>query len=336
MQGQEEVKKPSFLATQTALKFSNYKQEDTFKVIRGKYTSYAQVESIPSVLGTTTVGNGELVFTPLLHFEWETHYTAFIDKQPYHFKLELPETYPRLRIVTVYPKQDILPANLLKWYVKFSKPINLSKIYDHISIRDAQGQVVDRAILPLSPPLISEDGTLLTLWIEPGRQKRGLGPNTRLGSVFTEGESYTLIIDENLKDMHGVSIATSFKHSFTIGTPDRRKPQWESWQVTSPDAGTKHPLHILCSESLDYGSLTDGLIVYSDSTSPIAVQTQWDESNKSISVEPLSNWKKGSYYILLKKSIEDISGNNLERLFDSEVTDSLPKNEDLRIYFTIN
>ena len=84
--------------------------------------------------------------------------------------------------------------------------MNPIKIYDHIRFLDDEGKPIDRSILDLGAPLLSADGTLLTVWIEPGRQKRLLGPNRHLGSVFDIEQNYTLHISNTLKDAQGIAL----------------------------------------------------------------------------------------------------------------------------------
>jgi len=210
---------------------------------------------------------------------------------------------------------------ILKWYVRFSKPVNPAKIYDHIHLINNEDNVeVDRALLPLETPLLSEDGTLLTLWIEPGRQKRDLGPNRELGEVLTPGKSYTLVIDKDLKDREGISIQADYIHSFTVASPDRVQPTITSWVIEIPKNNTKESLRILLQESLDYGSLQNSLQLVDYSGEIVEGEFEIRTNYKNIVFKPLQNWKRGSYVIQCKPVIEDLAGNNLERLFDRDVT----------------
>ena len=85
-------------------------------------------------------------------------------------------------VLMIYPSTDVLPANLLKFYLQFSRPMReTDAIFDHIRIIDDQGNVIEdpwrRA------PLWSNDGTRLTLLIHPGRIKTGVNLNLDLGPL---------------------------------------------------------------------------------------------------------------------------------------------------------
>lgn len=270
------------------------------------------------VLGTKKQWGDQFAFYPYVPFNLDSPYTLFFKDGVQLFSIPQPEGYEQLSVKVIYPKTKAIPANFLKWYIRFSRPVNASRIYEHIRITDLEGNDIDRALLPLLNPLISEDKTLLTLWVEPGRQKRDLGPNTRLGAVFEEGKKYNLII-EGLKDQNGVLMDAPVSHSFAIIKADRIKPDSMLWTLRNPTAGTQDPLYIDCNEILDYGSLQDAIHITTSEGIEISGTLEWVASDKSIQFIPSFNWIKDDYTILFNKTLEDISGNNLERLFDNDI-----------------
>ncbi|GGG40006.1 hypothetical protein GCM10011344_46090 [Dokdonia pacifica] len=311
----------SFTSDTVTLKKPDHSKESHFKVYKGAYTSIHQTLDKKAILGNYAQNNGELYFIPILPFQKNNRYTVVYENEVYPFTIDLDASYKHLQITEVYPNSDTLPSNFLKWYIQFSKPISPSKIYDHISlINNSDNTTVDRALLPLETPLLSDDGTLLTLWIEPGRQKRDLGPNERLGEVLIPGESYTLIIDEHLKDRQGISMKMNFKHSFSVSDPDRKKPSITSWKLQLPLANTKDPIILQYQEQLDYGSLQNTLQIVDTSGNRIKGKFIIAANQKNIYFTPLNNWNKNTYTLKCKPIIEDLSGNNLERLFDQDIT----------------
>lgn len=311
----------SFTSDTIVLKNDNNSKKSLFKVYKGSYTSIDQTVSKKAILGSYSQNDTETYFIPILPFQKNSHYTIVYNNEIFPFTLALESSYNHLQIQALYPNSDTLPSNFLKWYVQFSKPINPSKVYDHITLINNRDMTkVDRALLPLETPLLSDDGTLLTLWIEPGRQKRGLGPNKRLGGVLIPNESYTLIIDKNLKDRQGIPMEINFKHSFTVTTSDRTKPSITTWELQPPLANTKAPLVIQFMELLDYGSLQNSLHIVDLSGKKIEGQFTIQSNQNKIIFSPLNYWIKNTYKLKYKPIIEDVSGNNLERLFDQDIT----------------
>lgn len=311
----------SFTSDAVILEISENQKAPTFSVYKGLHTSEDQVYGKKAILGSFTQNATNVHFIPLLPFQKNSDYTVVYKNQTYPFILPLDPSYDHLQIETLYPNTATVPSNFLKWYIRFSKPVNPSKIYDHIYLINNQTNTkVDRALLPLETPLLSNDGTLLTLWVEPGRQKRDLGPNKRLGEVLILDTSYTLIIDKDLKDTQGISMKMEYTHAFTVSTSDRTKPAISSWKLHLPTSKTKEALQIDFQELLDFGSLQNTIHILDESGNNVAGNFTVQSNQKSIIFNPSYNWNKGYYHILCESIIEDISGNNLERLFDRDIT----------------
>ncbi len=311
----------SFTSDTITLEVSKDSKNISFKVYKGEFTSTSQITNKKAIIGSFIQTETGVQFLPFLPFQKKTYYTVVFANEMYPFIINLNPLYDRLQVETLYPNSDTLPSNFLKWYIRFSKPVNSSKIYDHISlINNNDSTKVARAILPLETPLLSEDGTLLTLWIEPGRQKRDLGPNKRFGEVLIPNSSYTLIIDKKLKDREGIPMKMDFKHSFTVNAPDRTQPSITSWKFIVPSSQTKESIIIQYKELLDYGSLQNTLQIIDAFGNHVKGDFIINSNQKNIKFTPLNIWNKNTYTIKCKPIIEDLSGNNLERLFDQDIT----------------
>ncbi len=68
-------------------------------------------------------------------------------------------------------------------------------VYRHIQLIElAKKKVVQWPLLELGEELWNQDMTRLTLFIDPGRIKRGVKPLEELGPSLEEGKDYELII----------------------------------------------------------------------------------------------------------------------------------------------
>lgn len=282
----------------------------------------SELSEAQKILGQANRNGDQVNFKPMVPLSFDTPYTLAYNDEIKYFVIKLPEDYERLAVVAIHPDSKEIPSNLLKWYVKFSRPINPSNIYDYFSIIDHEGAAIERAILPLESALISEDRKLLTLWMEPGRQKRGLLPNQELGTVLKIGQHYKLQIDHNLKDENGVRVQQSNPFEFKVIEPDRSKPDVNRWDISLPSIDSKMALVIAMDELMDYGSIIDHVHIYSKG---VAVKGQWRQKiqEKQLEFIPINNWIGGGYSVIFDPAIEDLAGNNLFRLFDSNIDDKV-------------
>lgn len=316
--GQQPPENLSYSTTHVSI--SNAYVTSDIKVLKGEIADYNLEHDTPSIIGAIKRGEAYTTFTPLVPFDQETPYTLICDDQFFHFKIERSEGQSTMMVSGIYPGIEEVPANILKWYIRFSLPVNPVKIYEHINFLDHEGKQIDRSILHLGAPLLSEDGTLLTVWIEPGRQKRMLGPNRHLGSVFEPHRQYTLHIADTLKDADGVPIARGVRHTFTTTDSDRTKPALANWDVATLQSDTRQPLAITTHDHLDYGSLLDAFSISLDGHIVEGVMI-YDSETTVLHFTPIDKWEKGSYTIQLEYQLEDLAGNNLQHLFDRPINE---------------
>jgi hypothetical protein len=69
-----------------------------------------------------------------------------------------------------------LPANVLRFYIEFSAPAEADFEREKLRLRTATGEVIQDAFLMLNGKLWSTDGRRLTIFMEPDRIRRDMGP----------------------------------------------------------------------------------------------------------------------------------------------------------------
>ncbi len=112
---------------------------------------------------------------------------------------------------------DVLPENLLRFYISISAPMSRGEAYQRIKLLDAAtGKPVESPFLELDEELWSPDGTRFTLLFDPGRVKRGLKPREELGPVLEAGKSYSLVIDADWPDATGNPLTAGFRKTFRV------------------------------------------------------------------------------------------------------------------------
>jgi len=91
--------------------------------------------------------------------------------------------------------------------------------FEHIHLRDEAGQPVELPFLEIDEELWNPDMTRLTLFIDPGRIKRGVKPLEEIGPALEESKRYTLEIDAAWHDSAGLPLRESFLKPFRAGAP---------------------------------------------------------------------------------------------------------------------
>ena len=107
-------------------------------------------------------------------------------------------------------------------------------IYEHIRLLDASGKAIELPFLEIDEELWDPAMTRLTLFIDPGRIKRGVRPLEEIGPALEEGKAYTLVIDRAAGGRGGERAGGGVSQAFSVGPPDRDPPDPAKWKVTPP------------------------------------------------------------------------------------------------------
>ena len=208
---------------------------------------------------------------------------------------------------------------------------------NYVALLNNKGDTLPGTFLNLLPELWNPDRTVLTLWLDPGRIKRHLGPNEEMGNPLKPGEQYTLNIAGEWRSADGNSLPENYRHSFFVGTRDSSSPDPATWKLQLPKSETSDPLTILLNESLDYFLLQETITVQDGSGKILEGIPHVDETGTVVKFTPKNPWKAGLYTIAVAPQLEDLAGNNLERVFDRDLTvQSKPVKTNYRRQFRID
>lgn len=226
----------------------------------------------------------------------------------------------RASVVQVFPTADLLPENLLRFYIHFSAPMSRGEAYARIHLLDATGRTVGDPFLELAEELWSNDGTRFTLLFDPGRIKRGLKPREEVGPVLEAGKAYTLVVDRDWLDAKGNPLTAGFRKSFRAGPPDEKSPDPKTWTIKPPKAETRTALEVRFPEALDR-ALLDRLIAVTDDAGRVARGTiSTDEGETVWKFAPYCIWHSGVYSLKIGTDLEDVAGNSVARPFEVDAT----------------
>lgn len=222
-------------------------------------------------------------------------------------------------VVAVYPLADTLPENLLKLYIQFSEPMQTGSALEHVYLLDKNRDTLDRIFLNLQPELWGDGDRVLTLWIDPGRIKRDLVLNKQLGNPLHKNQHYELVIAADWKDQRGLKLKNGFSKKFiATGRTDQRL-NIDKWHLQIPHRGSKQPLVITFDQPLDHYLLQESISILSTKGASVKGNVELPGKDKEWKFTPTENWKAGSYKIRVDARLEDLAGNNLNKIFDRDI-----------------
>lgn len=221
------------------------------------------------------------------------------------------------RVAAVVPQVDRLPANLLRFYVHFSAPMAQGDVYRHICLVRADGSLVPSPFLNLSRGLWDREQKRLTVLLDPGRIKRGVGPNLEAGPPLIEGETYTLRVGPGLRDARGRLLTEAFEKIFVVVAPE---PEWldpRRWTIMMPKRGSRAPLRVETAVHIDSGAFGGAIRIVSDKGGTVAGTVSLLPDAPAWQFIPDRDWLPGRYRIEVRTEVEDVCGNSVQSAFDA-------------------
>jgi hypothetical protein len=305
----------------------------------------------PPMLGSYAVADGVLKFIPAFPLDQGRQYHVRFDpsrvpgtdganRRPVVVAMvsrPASTAVPSTVVSRVYPTGDHVPENLLRMYVEFSGPMSRPSGIPHMKLLDDSGREITGAFLPLDYEFWSPDHTRFTAFLDPGRVKSGILPNTQMGRALNPGRTVTLVISSEWRDQYGLPLKEEFRRQLRVGPPDEQPLDTASWRIEAPAAGRRDPLVVAFPEPLDHALLMRALGVTRDGTSVEgdaaveAAETRW-------TFTPREPWRAGTYQFLALDILEDLAGNQIGRAFEVDnfdTVDKSPNPETVQVPFTV-
>jgi len=291
---------------------------------------------LPAMLGSYGVSNGTVRFLPQFPLQRGIRYRAVFRPQNLPgggadkpvvstFAVAAAAQAATTRVTQVFPTADVLPENLLKFYVHFSAPMSRGQIYDHIQLREAGGRAVELPFLQIDEELWDANMTRLTLFIDPGRIKRGVLPLEEVGPALEEGKKYELVIDRVWHDAAGNPLQESFTKLFTVGPPQRAAIDPGEWKLDAPKPGTRDPLAVSFPGPIDHALALRLMQVLDGSGKGVVGTKALVDREQRWLFTPESPWQTGQYTVTVATHVEDLAGNNIGKPFEVDLFEGVQR-----------
>ncbi|MHC4990814.1 MAG: Ig-like domain-containing protein [Planctomycetota bacterium] len=279
----------------------------------------------PPVLGSSEILDDTVRFRPRFPFRAGVTYRVRFDPPRSEEPIETTFLIPRpparpTNVVEIYPTADVVPENLLRFYIVFSASMSRGEAYEHLHLRDAAGRDVD---LPfLEQELWDPEASRLTLLIDPGRIKREVRPLEEVGPALTAGGRYTLVVDPGWRDAQGNPLASGASRTYRIAPPDHEPIDPARWSIHAPTPGTRDPLRVELGESLDAALLQRVVWVERDDGEPVNGRTTLGAREQQWLFTPDQPWASGLHQLVVDRILEDLAGNSVGRAFEVPIVGS--------------
>ena len=301
----------------------------SFRVI--VVTSEPSEPDNPAVFGQYAVMPDRVRFTPRFPPVPGVPYRAVVDLTaltaapspqlpPLDFSLARPAEAPPAHVERIYPSGDTLPANLLRLYIVFSAPMQRGHAQDQIRLIGRSGRPDPAAFYRSPVELWDPSMRRLTLLMDPGRVKRGVGPNRAIGAPLRPGRRYTLVVGRGMTDASGQQMPAAYSRSFKAAAAVRTAIDPRQWSVRSPAAGSRDALTVTLPIALDWALMARGLQVIGPDGTAASGRIAIDRHEHRWSIEPNSPWSAGAYSLRVDGSFEDVAGNTVGAPFDGKAS----------------
>jgi len=306
----------------------------------------------PAIVGRYTVADAVLRFTPMFPFDDGREYDVRFDPSalpgsgatPGGTSLAATVTLPAVArtpstvVSHLYPSGNVVPANQLRMYLHFSAPMDWRSGYDYITLLDDRGQEVVDTFLPLDADFWNHDRTRYTVFFDPGRVKRGILPNRRMGRPLRAGGTFSILVARDWPDAHGQPLSDGFKKTYRVLPAREEALSTRTWRITAPAPGTRDPLRVAFPFALDRGLLQRALtIVHVDASGErtMAGDVTVEPGETAWRFVPADTWSTGDYMIAILPALEDPSGNRIGQAFETRDSDDRDPGPPARLPFSI-
>ncbi|WP_316785205.1 hypothetical protein [Pedobacter frigiditerrae] len=279
-----------------------------------------------SILGVFKDQDSFILFKPLIPLTFGFQYQIY-DNEKLIGSIQVPAPKNNSpEIVKIYPDIDTIPENLLKIYIEFSKPMRTGESLNYIALLAKKGDTMHNVFLNLQPELWDTTGKVLTVWLDPGRVKRDLTLNQKLGNPLKTDQTYQLVISQRWKDHQGLKLKTDYKKEFIAGERDDQIPNVNNWLISQPIPDTRSTLNINTKEYLDHYLLLESIEVLDGKGKKVKGKVIVNADDAWV-FTPEQNWQKGIYQLKINNRLEDLAANNLNRVFDRDVRKNKQQNK---------
>jgi hypothetical protein len=209
--------------------------------------------------------------------------------------------------IRIFPQARVLPANTLRFYIHFPRSAEAHFDRGHLWLLNEEEQAVRDPFLVLSQELWSVDGRRLTVLMEPGRIKRGLGADPSHEPALVAGRTYSLVV---------TALGQTARHTFRVSDPVLKAVDETRWRLSSPTAGSLDPAVVHFDRVMDAALCEDEIAVLTPSKEIVHTRVSLSPDGTAARLTPSRPWRAGEHRLVASERLEDVCGNRLGEALD--------------------
>lgn len=210
--------------------------------------------------------------------------------------------------VEIHPAGPAVPENLLRVELRFDRPQPLPFDVERLRLLDGHGLEIRHALLDMALP--DADGRRITVLLDPGRVKTGVGPNLEAGRALRLGSTISLRVSGSDAD------ATPVVKTWRVIAAISRPLQPELWRLGPPRRGTRDALSVDLRTPIS--SPGERLIAVLDAQGRRVDGTATlSDGDATWRFRPSRPWASGTHRLVTHPGLEDPAGNRRCAAFEA-------------------
>jgi hypothetical protein len=185
-----------------------------------------------------------------------------------------------------------------------------------VAYRDGDGDKLFITNLSRGPFLVLPhelwpvDGRRLTVLMEPGRIKRGLGADPSHEPALVVGRTYSLVV---------TALGQTARHAFRVSDPVLQAVDETRWRLVSPTAGSLDPAVVHFDRVMDAALCEDEIGVLTPAGELAATRVSLAPDGTAARLIPSRPWLAGEHRLVVSERLEDVGGNRLGEALDHDL-----------------
>ncbi|WP_329101907.1 hypothetical protein OG792_22355 [Micromonospora sp. NBC_01699] len=217
--------------------------------------------------------------------------------------------------IHISPQATVLPANTLRFYIHFPRSAEAHFDRDHLWLLTEEEQAVRDPFLVLSQELWSVDGRRLTVLMEPGRIKRGLGTDPSHKPALVVGRTHSLVL---------TALGQTTRHTFRVSDPVLEAVDETRWRLVTPTVGSLDPAVVHFDRVMDAALCEEEIGVLAPSGEAVQTRVSLAPDGTAARLIPIHPWRAGEHRLVVSERLEDVCGNRLGEALDHRLGASGP------------
>ncbi|WP_431052510.1 hypothetical protein [Roseateles sp. L2-2] len=222
----------------------------------------------------------------------------------------------RAASVEIHPAGTAVPENLLRLELRFDRPQPLPFDVERLKLLDGDGLEIRHALLDMALP--DAEGRRITVLLDPGRVKTGVGPNLEAGRALTQGSTVSLSVAaaKTGAEADAQTDESPVVKTWHVTAAVSHPLQPALWQLSSPRRGTRDELSVDLRTPIS--SVGERLIAVLDGrgrrVDGVATLADGDATWR---FKPSRPWATGRHRLVTHPELEDPAGNRSCAAFEA-------------------